>query len=46
MTRPVTVESNHGYNGPELNRIVRITETNRTRLLEAWDAYFTEHGRG
>ena len=42
--RPVTVESNHGYNGPELNRIVRITEANRTRLLEAWDAYFAEHG--
>lgn len=28
---PVAVESSHGYNGPELNR---------TRLLDAWNAYF------
>ena len=42
--RPVAVEYNRGYNGPELNRIVRITEANATSLLETWDAYFTGHG--
>lgn len=42
--RPVTVEYNHGYNGPELNRIVKLTEANLARLLEAWDAYFADRG--
>jgi hypothetical protein len=27
-----------------LNRIMKIAEVNRARLLEAWDAYFA--GRG
>ena len=36
----VAVESNHGYNGPELNRIVKLTESNRSRLLDAWNEYF------
>lgn len=38
---PITVEYNRGYNGPELNRIVKLTETNRARLLEAWNAHFS-----
>lgn len=39
--RPVAVAYNRGYNGPELNRVMRLAEKNRVRLLEAWDAYFT-----
>jgi hypothetical protein len=38
---PVAVEYNYGYNKPELNRIVRLTETNRSRLLKAWHDYFS-----
>ncbi len=38
--QPVRVEYNRGYNGPELNRVLRLTEDHRTRLLEAWHAHF------
>ncbi len=38
---PITVEYNRGYNRPELNRIVKLTEANRDRLLEAWNAHFS-----
>lgn len=37
---PVGVEYNHGYNQRELNRIVKLAEDNRERLLEAWYGYF------
>ncbi len=37
---PVAVEYNHGYNGAELNRIIRLAETNREQLLRAWNEYF------
>lgn len=34
------VEYNYGYNAAELNRIVRLAEQNRGRLLEAWYEHF------
>ncbi|MGO9246370.1 MAG: DUF4160 domain-containing protein [Verrucomicrobiia bacterium] len=37
---PVAVEYNYGYNQSELNRIVRLTEANRSKLLESWHEYF------
>ncbi len=39
---PVNVEYNHGYNQPELNRIVRLTLENQEKLLEAWNGYFNQ----
>ena len=36
----VSVEYNHGYNQPELNRIARLALRNQERLLEAWNDYF------
>jgi Domain of unknown function (DUF4160) len=39
--QPVRVESNHGYNGPELNAIVKLAEKYQARLLEVWNAYFS-----
>ena len=37
---PVELEYNHGYNRYELNRIMKLTQLNRVRLLEAWNAHF------
>jgi len=34
------VEYNRGYNKPELNKILKLTEQNQTKLLEAWNEYF------
>jgi hypothetical protein len=34
------VEYNYGYNTTELNKIVRLAEENRERLLEAWYEHF------
>jgi hypothetical protein len=34
------VEHNRGYNKAELNRVLKLTEQNRTKLLEAWHEYF------
>jgi hypothetical protein len=39
----VVVQANHGYNGPELNRIVKLTEIHRNRLLDAWNEYFSDN---
>lgn len=39
---PVSVEYNHGYNQPELNRILRLTLQNQERLLEVWNDYFNQ----
>jgi hypothetical protein len=36
------VEYNHGYSRPTLNRIIRLTQQNQERLLEAWNAHFRE----
>lgn len=38
---PVEVQANYGYNNSELNRIVKLTRKHRSRLLEVWNAHFT-----
>ena len=38
--QPIAIEYNYGYNRPTLNRILKLTRQNQTRLLEAWNAYF------
>lgn len=40
--QPVVVEYNRGYNQSELNRILRLTRQNQQKLLEVWDAYFSQ----
>ncbi len=40
--QPITVEYNHGYNRPTLNRIVKLTRRNQEKLLEAWNAHFSQ----
>ena len=37
---PISVEYNHGYNQRELNRILKLTEQDRDRLLDVWYDYF------
>jgi hypothetical protein len=37
---PIQLEYNRGYNRAELNRVLKLTEQNQTRLLEAWHEYF------
>jgi len=37
---PLQLEYNRGYNRAELNRVLKLTEQNRARLLEAWHEYF------
>lgn len=39
---PVSMEYNHGYSQPELNRILRLTLQNQERLLEVWNDYFNQ----
>jgi hypothetical protein len=34
------VEHNRGYNRAELNRVLKLTERNKERLLKAWHEYF------
>jgi hypothetical protein len=34
------VEYNRGYNKTELNKILKLTALNETRLLEAWHEHF------
>jgi hypothetical protein len=38
--QPVSVQYNRGYNSADLNRLIRLTRTNQTRLLEVWYDYF------
>ena len=38
---PVEVQANYEYNNSELNRIVKLTRKHRSRLLEVWNAHFT-----
>lgn len=38
--QPLAVEYNRGYNKAELNRVLKLTAQNETKLLEAWHAYF------
>jgi hypothetical protein len=37
---PVETEYNRGYSRAELNRVLKLTEQNQTRLLEAWHEFF------
>jgi hypothetical protein len=34
------LEHNRGYNKTELNRVLKLTEQNKAKLLEAWNEYF------
>ncbi len=34
------VEHDHGYNKAELHKILKLTELNETRLLQAWHEHF------
>ena len=38
--KPLELESNRGYNKSELNKILKLTEQNETKLLEAWHEHF------
>lgn len=40
--QPVVVEYNRGYNPSELNRVLRLTRQNQGKLLEAWNAHFSQ----
>ena len=40
--QPIVVEYHHGYHQAELNRIVRLTRQNQDRLVEAWNAHFSQ----
>ena len=40
--QPVMIAYNHGYNRPELNRVLKLTRQNQTKLLEAWNEYFSQ----
>jgi len=37
---PIETEYNRGYNRAELNRVLKLTEKNKTRLLKAWNEHF------
>jgi hypothetical protein len=37
---PIQLEYNRGYNRAALNRVLKLTEQNQKRLLEAWHEYF------
>jgi hypothetical protein len=37
---PLELESNRGYNKAELNKVLKLTELNEKKLLEAWNEYF------
>ena len=37
---PVELESNRGYNRPAVNRVLKLTQLNQQRLLEAWHEHF------
>jgi len=38
--KPLEIEYNRGYNKAELNKILKLTELNETKLLEAWHEHF------
>ena len=37
---PIELETNRGYNKAELNKVLKLTQQNEARLLEAWNEYF------
>ena len=40
--QPVVVEYNSGYHQAELNRVVKLTRQHQDRLLEFWNAHFSQ----
>lgn len=36
---PVTLASNHGFSPVELNAVRQLLETNRTKIMEAWNEH-------
>lgn len=36
---PISLASNHGFTPVELNAIRQLLETNRTKILEAWNEH-------
>ena len=36
---PVALASNHGFSPVELNAVRQLLETNRTKILEAWNEH-------
>ena len=38
--QPVALEYNRGYNGSELNDILKLTRQNQTQLLNTWHEHF------
>ncbi|MBF8277541.1 MAG: uncharacterized protein HW390_2614 [Candidatus Brocadiaceae bacterium] len=38
----MVVERNHRYNKSELNRILKVVQQNRVKLLEIWNAHFNK----
>ena len=37
---PIQIATNRRYNRAELNRVLKLTQDNRIRLLEAWHEHF------
>lgn len=37
---PVTFASSDGFNGKQMNEILRLAEANKQRCMEAWDEFF------
>jgi hypothetical protein len=38
--KSLEIEYNRGYNKAELNNILKLTEQNEAKLLEAWHEHF------
>jgi Domain of unknown function (DUF4160) len=38
--KSLEIEYNRGYNKAELNKVLKLTELNETKLLEAWHEHF------
>ena len=36
---PIALASNHGFSAVELNAIRQLLDTNRTKILEAWNEH-------
>ena len=39
---PVRLANRGGFRRPEMNRILRVIEDNRSALLEGWNAHFDD----
>jgi len=37
---PLALAANHGFRPHEINGILKLARTHRSRLLEAWNEYF------